>query len=285
MPHDRARPRLTLLISAALHAGLLAWAIAPPDRVVAEPGAAQVDDRSLLVRILPPPQQPAVDERPRPRPAPPSTPLDVPPIGRPDIEPPGPRDAPATSAAPPAPTAEEWAFAARYTLKNSKGYRYSWGQQVRSQMGTAVAGPDQGVVRFRVEIAADGSLTRLDTLWTTSVVAEQRARHAVEHMPPLPPTPTGRPLVFERTISFTPFGSDGPPVYRDDCLPDPPVFRNPFVWDGRSTPTRAEPKPVDQPDPEALAECLRQLPPDSVEAESAHDQRLREQWDSSLLRR
>lgn len=39
---------------------------------------------------------------------------------------------PARMAAPPAPTADEWAFAAKYTSKNSKGYRYSWGQQVRS---------------------------------------------------------------------------------------------------------------------------------------------------------
>ena len=32
---------------------------------------------------------------------------------------------PATQAAPSAPTAEEWAFASKYTLKNSKGYRHS----------------------------------------------------------------------------------------------------------------------------------------------------------------
>ncbi len=79
-------------------------------------------------------------------------------------------------AAPAAPTAEEWAFAAGYTLKNSKGYRHSWGKQVRSMMGTAVEGPDQGTVRFRVEIAPDGRLANLETLWTTSVVAERLAR-------------------------------------------------------------------------------------------------------------
>ncbi len=79
---------------------------------------------------------------------------------------------PASMTAPPPPTAEEWAFAAKYTNKNSKGYRYSWGQQVRSMMGTAVEGPDQGVVRFRVEIAPEGTLAKLETLWTTSPVAE-----------------------------------------------------------------------------------------------------------------
>jgi hypothetical protein len=77
-------------------------------------------------------------------------------------------------AAPPSPSAQEWAFAANYIHKNSKGYRYNWGQQVRSMMGTAVAGADQGVVKFRVEIAPSGHLAKLDTLWATSAVAERR---------------------------------------------------------------------------------------------------------------
>ena len=55
---------------------------------------------------------------------------------------------PASMDAPSAPTAEEWSFASKYTLKNSKGYRHSFGQQVRSMMGTAIEGPDQGQVRF-----------------------------------------------------------------------------------------------------------------------------------------
>lgn len=197
---------------------------------------------------------------------------------------------PASQAAPAAPTAAEWAFAARYPLKNSKGYRYSWGRQVRSLMGTAVAGPDQGHIRFRVEIAPDGRLARLETLWATSAVAEQRARAAIEQMPPLPPTPTGRPLVFERTISFTPDASDGPPIYRDDCLPDPPAFRNPFVWDGQGEPPRVTRLPAATDADRAtnslsMEECLKLLPQDSVEAEAAHDRRLRDQWDSSILGR
>lgn len=175
--------------------------------------------------------------------------------------------------APAAPTAQEWAFAARYKLKNSKGYRYTWGQQVRSMMGTAVEGPDQGVVRFRVEIAPDGTLARLETLWTTSDVAERLARKAVENMPPLPPTPTGKPLIFERTISFQPFASDVPPIYANDCLPEPPAWKNPFAWDGKSPQVRVEPEPMKEPDPQALEECLQQLPQDSVEAESANDRR------------
>jgi hypothetical protein len=192
---------------------------------------------------------------------------------------------PASMAAPAAPTAEEWAFAARYTLKNSKGYRYHWGQHVRSLMGAAVEGPDQGVVRFRVEIAPDGTLARLETLWTTSIVAERLARKAIESLPPLPPTPTGRPLIFDRTISFTPDAADAPPIYRDDCLPDPPAFTNPFAWDGKSPQVRAEPRQVEAPDPLTLEDCLKQLPQDSIEAENAHDQRVIDRWGARQIGR
>lgn len=191
---------------------------------------------------------------------------------------PRPAKAAASMAAPPAPSSQEWAFAARYTHKNSKGYRYSWGQQVRSMMGTAVEGPDQGFVRLRVEIAPDGTLAKLDTLWTTSAVAEQLARKAIETMPPLPPTPTGKPLIFEKTISFMPFATDGPPSYKDDCSPDPLAFRNPFVWDGKSPQARAESTKVEKPDSQAMQECLRQLPKDTIEAETARDQRELERW-------
>lgn len=185
---------------------------------------------------------------------------------------------PATMAAPSAPTAEEWAFAGKYTNKNSKGYRYNWGQQVRSMMGTVVEGPDQGYVRFRIEIAPDGTLAKLETIWTTSAVAEQLARKAVENMPSLPPTPTGKPLIFEKTISFTPFASDGPPIYKDDCLPDTPAFFNPFAWDGKSPQTVATPPKTEKLDPQAMEDCLRQLPRDSIEAEMTRDKREMERW-------
>ena len=120
----------------------------------------------------------------------------------------------------------------KYTLKNSKGYRHTWGQQVRSMMGTAVEGPD-----------------------------------------------------FEKTISFSPFASDGPPLYKDDCLPDPPVFSNPFAWDGKSARAQVQAQPIEKPDPQALEDCLKQLPQDSIEAESARDRRLLEQWDFDRLGR
>ncbi len=190
---------------------------------------------------------------------------------------------PASMDAPPAPSAEEWALAGKYTLKNSKRYRYNWGQQVRSMMGTAIEGPDQGTVRFRIEIAPDGNIVSIQTLWTTSEVAEKLAREAIARMPPLPPTPTGKPLIFEQTISFQPYSTGGPPNYQDDCLPDPPVYRNRFAWDGKSATTQAEAPKREKPDPEMLAECLKQLPPDTVESASAHNQRQFDQWRSKDL--
>jgi len=269
---------LGLAVSLALHALLFVvmaghLSMRKSDRPTDEPTVIQL-------KLLPPPE--AVDREP-PTPAPALEPpaLTLPTIAAPEVvlvPPPEALRQPATMAAPPAPTAEEWAFAGRYTLKNSKAYRYTWGQQVRSMMGTVVEGPDQGMVRFRVEIAPDGSLASLDTLWSTSPVAERLARQAIANMPRWPATPTGRPLVFEKTVSFTPFASDGPPLYKDDCLPDPPVFRNPFAWDGKSVSEPAAAKPIEKPDPQAMEDCLKQLPQDSIEAETARDRRLMDQW-------
>jgi hypothetical protein len=261
---------------------------------VSTPSAIQAprsEPPTLWLAVAPPSAQPSpareVREPPPRKAKPPSPALQAaqpwvpqqPPVVQPGT-------APASRAAPPAPTAEEWAFAGSYTLKNSKAYRHTWGQQVRSMMGTAVEGPDQGTVRFRVEIAPDGRLARLDTLWSTSPMAERLARKAIEAMPAGPPTPTGRPLVFERTIVFSAFAHDDPPLYKDDCKPDPPSFSNPFAWDGRSprpaTRAAAAPEPED---PQALADCLKQLPKDSLEAEAAHDRRLLEQWASPKLGR
>jgi hypothetical protein len=190
---------------------------------------------------------------------------------------------PTSKEAPPAPTAEEWAFASHYTLKNSKGYRYNWGKQVRSMMGTATAGPDQGQVRFAIEIAPNGSIVKVETLWKTSDVAEKLARKAIQSMSALPPTPTGKPLIFERTISFTPYADDDAPIYRDDCLPDTQAFTNPFVWDGKSPQTIAKPVHAEPPNPQALAECLKQLPQDTAEGIAANIKRQLNVWDSPSL--
>ena len=189
----------------------------------------------------------------------------------------------ASMEAPSAPTAEEWAFASKYTLKNSKGYRHSFGQQVRSMMGKAVEGADQGQVRFRIEIAPNGSVVKVETLWKTSDKAEQLARKAIKSMPALPPTPTGKPLVFDRTISFLPFATNDSPVYRDDCLPDTPAFTNPFAWDGKSPQEVKRNKPAEKQSPEALAECLKQLPQDSIDGITAEGQRQSDIWSSGKL--
>lgn len=284
-PRPRVRPVVGLAFTLALHALVFALAFTPfgatTDR--ADPRA-----REQRITLLDP--RPPDPERPAPAPEPPAAvtkapALPLPTIRVPEVEPVlAPRQL-ASMAAPAAPTAEEWAFASTYKLKNSKGYRHTWGQQVRSMMGTAVEGPDQGMVRFRIEIAPDGSLTRLETLWSTSAVAERLARQAIGSIPQWPPTPTGRPLIFEKTIAFSPFASDDPPLYKDDCLPDPPVFSNPFAWDGKSARVQVQAQPIEKPDPQALEDCLEQLPNDSIEAESARDRRLMEQWDFDRLRR
>ncbi len=246
-----------------------------------KPDAAEPENEMIVMEVMPPPEKTNRPEVTRPAPAPPPAPaVDLPiqlladkPVTTPVTE-----HEPASQDAPPAPTAEEWAFAGRYTLKNSKGYRYTWGKQVRSMMGTAVEGPDQGVVRFQVEIAPDGTLAKLKTLWTTSAVAEQLARQAIQNLPALPPTPTGKPLIFEKTISFSPFFADSPPIYENDCLPDPPAFKNPHIWDGKSPWVPRKPKPVEKPDPQAMEECLKQLPQDSIEAELGRNQDLFGRW-------
>lgn len=273
-----------VLFSVALHVLVLSLAGNNPFRFTDKPDTPRAKEEIVFLEVLPAPPEmnfsASADQASATESAPATAPAIQVAQDNPVVPPVTARQ-PASLAAPPAPTAQEWAFAAKYTLKNSKGYRYTWGHQVRSMMGTAVEGPDQGVVRFRVEIAPDGTLAKLETLWTTSAVAEQLARKAIENMPSSPPTPTGKPLVFEKTISFSPFATDGPPTYKDDCLPAPPAFRNPFAWDGKSPQVQVESKPVEKPDPQALEECLKQLPQDTIEAESAQDQRLLDQWGSS----
>jgi hypothetical protein len=184
--------------------------------------------------------------------------------------------------APPAPTAEEWQKASTYTLKNSKRYRHNWGQQVRSMMGRSVEGPDQGMVRFHIEIAANGQLSKLETLWSTSPVAEKLARQAIENMPPLPPIPTGKPLIFQKTISFQPVDDGWPPIYKYDCLPDPPAFKNPFAWDGKSPQANIQQKVADGSKQEMPTDCPA-IEDDTIDAEAGDMKRQFEIWGSSRL--
>ncbi len=191
----------------------------------------------------------------------------------------------ASMPAPPAPTAEEWALASTYTLKNSKRYRYNWGQLVRSMMGTAVAGIRQGLVRFRIEIAPDGKLASAEVLWSTSEIAEKLALQAIRSLPALPPTPTGKPLVFEKTIALVPFETGWPPIYKYDCLPDPPVFHNPFAWNGSSSQRTSQAHQESAPPPRSSglqAECA-DSGPDSIEAEEKDMERQFKEWGAARL--
>lgn len=273
-----------LAVSVALHLAAAGLIVLAPSPALREPAPPPEDTVVYLVDT--PPAEPP----PQVKPEPPET--KPPPAPAPELstartpEPTEPQTGPAYMDAPPAPTAQEWAQAATYTLKNSKRYRYHWGQHVRSLMGTAFDGAEQGAVRFRIEVAPSGQLAQLDTLWTTSPAVEQRARQAVQAMPPLPPTPNGQPLVFEKTIVFDAFTTETPPLYKYDCEPDPPQHGNRFVWDGRSPQVAAAAEaPAEKPDPAAYAECLKQLPQDSIEAEAASDERQQKQWASPALGR
>ena len=182
----------------------------------------------------------------------------------------------ATMSAPSPPTPEEWKLASTYTLKNSKRYRYNWGQLVRSMMGTAVEGLQQGLVRFRIEIAPDGKLAKVEVLWSTSEIAEKLALQAIRSLPPLPPTPTGKPLVFEKTIAFMPFETGWPPSYKLDCLPDVLPFNNPFAWDGSSQGPAESASRSHRPPPPA--DCIIDSTADSIEEEDRELKRQMDQW-------
>lgn len=274
MPPVSYRLLLALALSLGVHAGMLMLGkiqTSPPPPAAAEPMQAH------LV-VMP------VQQTKSARPAAPRVPAKMEPVPHPDepIPPPqAPEKTPATMAAPPAPTPEEWQLAATYTLKNSKRYRYAWGQQVRSMMGTASEGERQGMVRIRIEIAPDGKLVKADVLWSTTEIAETLALQAIRLMPPLPPTPTGKPLIFEKTISFMPFETGWPPIYKYDCLPDPPSFSNRFAWDG-SSPQRPSPAPQENSaaSREAAPTECPDAGPDSIEAEEKDMERQFKEWGS-----
>lgn len=289
MPAVRIRLSLAFALSTLAHAGLLTLWLArvPPLLPAAVP-------QPLLASIVIPPAQ----EDTSARLAPPTT-KSLPPVSqsrpivakkRPvisDSSPaaPAPGNIPATMDAPLAPTSEEWQRASTYTLKNSKRYRYNWGQLVRSMMGTAIEGVQQGLVRVRIEIAPDGTLARAEVLWSTSEIAEKLALQAILSLPALPPTPTGKPLVFEKTIAFMPYETGWPPIYKYDCLSDPPAFSNPFAWNG-SSPRRAA--QAHRNDTSASHSATRETEcpdaePDSIESEEKDMERQFKEWGAVRL--
>lgn len=256
---------IALFISLAIHLAFLGpWRLITP---------RPAPPRDLQVSLAP---EPVKSEKPAIRP-----PVKVKEkvVRVPDASPltPAPEKPPRSMAPPPAPSAGDWALASTYKLKNSKRYRNAWGQQVRSLMGTAVEGPDQGQVRFRIEIAPDGSITRIEELWSTSAAASKLAWQAIRSLPPLPPTPTGKPLVFEQTISFLPYETGWPPSYKLDCLPDPPTFQNPFAWDGASAPTARPVGEAPAGNGAPSTDCVTDSTADSIEEEERELKRQMEQ--------
>ena len=260
VPRFRIGFLMAVLLSLAFHASLLPswWGKSkPPEK---EPIQVRLEAKPVVKPLPPKPLKKPPPAKPRPSPETPTSPM--------------PEKLPLSMAAPPAPTAEEWKIASTYTPRNSKRYRYNWGQQVRSMMGTAVEGPGQGVVRFRIEIAPDGKIARVEELWSTSELASKLALKAIQNMPPLPPTPTGKPLIFEQTISFLPYETGWPPSYKLDCLPEPEVFKNPYAWNGSSPPSYTPPghRP---PPPEG---CPPDSTADTIEEEERELKRQVDQW-------
>ena len=226
-----------LLLSLALHAVLVAGWQFDAFRITQNPEPLEIRIATQVQDDEPEMPTPRPPTRAKPKASASSTtvpPRKMNPVPAPEVLAVPPTKTPASLEAPPPPSAEEWQLASTYKLKNSKRYRHNWGQLVRSMMGTAVEGAGQGMVRFRIEIAPDGTLANVKELWSTSENASKLAWQAIKSLPPLPPTPTGQPLIFERTISFLPYETGWPPSYTLDCLPDPPAFKNPFAWDGNS---------------------------------------------------
>ncbi len=254
---------IALAISLALHASLLRswWGKSNPPP----------PEEPLQVHLRIEPQMKLPPSKPRQaKPAKPARPQIVPETPPSPIQ----EKVPATMPAPLAPTAEEWQLASSYTPRNSKRYRYTWGQQVRSMMGTAVEGPGQGAVRFRIEIAPDGKIAQVEALWSTSEVVSKLAREAIRNLPPLQPTPTGKPLIFEQTISFQPYETGWPPSYKLDCLPEPQPFNNPFAWNG-SSPPKAAPREHRPAPPDG---CPPDSTEDTIEEEEKSFKRQMDQW-------
>jgi hypothetical protein len=305
MPQTRIRFLVAISLSLAFHAGLLApWVIKvapPPHRTATSSKHLQVSfvvapikgrrhfpkaSRAKPVRLehltagslghpAKPRSNPSIPTHPR------EVKMESALVADSNPPPPTPEKKLASMPAPPPPTPEEWKIASTYTLKNSKRYRYDWGQLVRSMMGTAVQGPQTGLVRFHIEIAPDGNIAKVETLWATSEIAEKLALKAIRSLPPLPPTPTGKPLTFEKTIAFEPFETGWPPIYKYDCLPDPTSFHNPYVWDG-SSPQRTSQEHPESASPSSGAppqtDCPPDSTPDSIDAEGKDMKRQFDQW-------
>ena len=275
---------IPLLLSLALHVVLVAGWQFDVFRITTNPEPIEIRIATQPREVVPEMPSPPPPERAKPRAAGSRTTTPVTKTNQapaPDVPAVPAAKTPASQEAPPPPSAEEWQLASTYKLKNSKRYRHNWGQLVRSMMGTAVEGPGQGMVRFRIEIAPDGTLANVKELWSTSETASKLAWQAIKSLPPLPPTPTGKPLIFERTISFMPHETGWPPSYTLDCLPDPLAFKNPFAWDGTSPQLPVQhqaPKRVPEDADAPQEKCVTDSTADTIEQEEIELKRQMEIW-------
>lgn len=265
------------MLSLALHAVLFAgWQLdtlqfAKNTEAIDIRIATQVQE-DIQQQAAPPPSKPANPKTPPPRT--PTSPSEATSARAPETLGVPSAKTPASLDAPSPPGAEEWQLASTYKLKNSKRYRHNWGQLVRSMMGTAVEGHGTGMVRFRIEIAPDGTLANVEELWSTSENASKLAWQAIKSLPSLPPTPTGQPLIFERTISFLPYETGWPPSYTLDCLPDPPAFKNPFAWDGKSPQEQVKYQAAKRvPTDTSQEKCVTDSTADTIEQEEGEMKR------------
>ena len=61
------------------------------------------------------------------------------------------------------------------------------------------------------------------------------------------------------------------------------LLEAPFAWDGKSPQEIKQNRPIEKLSPEALAECLKQLPQDSIDGITAEAQRQLNIWSSGKL--
>lgn len=82
-------------------------------------------------------------------------------------------------------------------------------------------------------------------------------------------------------------GVPAPPVYKNDCLPDPPSFSNPHAWNG-SSPPRTTQAPQEGAASSRGASAPTECPdagPDSIEAEEKDMERQFKEWSAARLNR
>lgn len=94
--------------------------------------------------------------------------------------------------------------------------------------------------------------------------------------------------MFEKTIAFMPFVTGWPPIYKYDCLPGTPSFKNPFAWNGSLSRRTSQAHPEDAAPSRSAAPRTEgppdSVPEDSIEAEEKDMERQFKEWGAGLIR-